>query len=766
MIVCRSSSGPPVEQMDVTVGAESDLTGSGTVGRAGPPRAGDPFLGHPRRTSDENARPATAATALVADVPVGLLTVDRDLFITAANRAMLALLSDGGGEAEAGQLIDRSVGVAFPRAAAVVEQACQSVLQTGTAVAGLEVVAPSSGPWLPGRWRVDAFPLPDADGAVGSLAVSVQDVTELSQQVARLSALQAVTAALSSATSVEQVLEVALAEATGAVGGAAGSVGLLDADGRLLRTITTGFPEDVTQAFSRLALDAPLPGPAVFRDGNARYYPDQASAAAEFPGAAEVVTGSRFQAAAVEALTIGDTRLGYLSVHFTEHGQLAAADRALLAALARQCAIAVDRARRADAARAERDLARRLQSVAARFAAAAGVADVAQVLADAATELLGATVALVNVYDPESRSLAMVSASDAAPAAITSRFARWSVEAPLPARDVFRTGRSVLLRSLAERDQRYPALADIDVEQEAWANLLLQAHGRPLGLVAIGWEQPRDFTAESLDLMDVIARLCSGALERARLGDAHQQIAETLQRELLPPDLPRLPGFTIAARYRPAGVAARAGGDWYDAFALPGGRLGLLIGDVAGHGVAAAALMGQVRALARAEARSGGDPGAALTRLNASTCEIAPGPAQTLVTCCYLQLDPKSGCVLASSAGHLPPLVRRLAPGAREPQPTADFMDLRPGIPLGIGTEARYDTSTCAFSPGSIVVLYTDGLVERRGRTLDEELEALRRLVTTTSLEVDGLCDQLLTSLAADIDGADDIALIAVRSHA
>ena len=93
-------------------------------------------------------------------------------------------------------------------------------------------------------------------------------------------------------------------------------------------------------------------------------------------------------------------------------------------------------------------------------------------------------------------------------------------------------------------------------------------------------------------------------------------------------------------------------------------------------------------------------------------------------------------------------------------------MDLRPGVPLGIGPEARYDTSTYAFSPGSIVVLYTDGLVERRGRTLDEELEALRRLVTTTSLEVDGLCDQLLTSLAADIDDADDIALIAVRTHA
>ncbi|HSP38755.1 MAG TPA: GAF domain-containing protein, partial [Frankiaceae bacterium] len=541
------------------------------------------------------------------------MAVDAELRVTFLNPAMRAVAERIG--FRGAEPVGAALGELLPGLDGL-EKACRAVLAEGRSIE-LYVRGPDrAGPTRVGHWQVDIAPVRSGRPGPLSLAVTVRDVRDTQRESARIAALQAVTAALSGAGSLDEVLRVALTEARAAVGAAAAFVGLLPAGRDVLRTTSVGLPPSIDMAVRDLPLSAPLPGPTVTRDGRPRYYPDRAGLAAEFPEAVLAEHGSPYQATAIEPVQAGPERLGFLAVLFLEAEPLSTEDRQLLASLARQCAVAADRARRSDVERAEREQAQGLQALAAQLAVASGVADVARILANEGASLLGASIANVSTYDPDTRLLTMRDASPGTPAAVTSRFARYSVDDPLPSRELFATGQPVLLSSFEERDRRYPALADVQVPQQAWANLLLQVDGRPLGAVGFAWHDPRQFAPDEVRRMQLIADLCAGALERARLADEQRKIAEALQRGLLPSQLPRLRGWRLAARYQPAGTAALVGGDWYDAFPLPGHQLGLLIGDVAGHGVPAAALMGQMRALGRAEARAGADPADVVARLN------------------------------------------------------------------------------------------------------------------------------------------------------
>lgn len=456
-----------------------------------------------------------ALTTLVTVAPVGLAVLDDDLHILFVNPAMAEVALAVGSEVGALGLIGSPLADLLPELAEWVEPACRSVLTTGRAVPALEVTGgPPTSPSLGSHWQMSIRLIaPDGDHRA-RLALAIQDVTARTHDLVRLSALVTVTAALSGAHRLDDVLRIALTEATVAVGGAAASVGLLNADTQSLRTINAGFPAVVAAEFDRLACDAMLPGPAVFRDGHARHFVDQAEVAAQFPDAAAVVQGTPYQAAAVEPLQVRDIRVGYLAVHFTEAGPLSNADRKLLAALAGQCAIAVDRARVADAERTERDVARQLQALASKLAVAASVDDVARAMGGQASALLGATSTVVDVYDAETRSLSRVLVSTG------SDVTRRPTTATAALKDAFATGQPVLLRSTAEAVRRYPSDDGSPGAQQAWAHLPLQASGHPLGVATFGWDAPRSFPADELELIRVVADLCSGALERARLADA------------------------------------------------------------------------------------------------------------------------------------------------------------------------------------------------------------------------------------------------------
>ena len=230
-------------------------------------------------------------------------------------------------------------------------------------------------------------------------------------------------------------------------------------------------------------------------------------------------------------------------------------------------------------------------------------------------------------------------------------------------------------------------------------------------------------------------------------------VAETLQRSLLPEHLPELPGLGIAARYVPGSADAQVGGDWYDVISLRDGRAGIAIGDVVGHGLDAAARMARLQNALRAYALDGLRPSLVLERMNGFAREVAGGPMATLL---YAVVDPEEGRLRLASAGHPPPLVLDAAGGAF-------FAEGPAGSPLGVLPFLACPESTVALPPGSTVLCYTDGLVERPETSLDDGLEWLRGFARGVPGDADEICAALLRACFRDDPPRDDVALLALR---
>ncbi|MFE1908758.1 SpoIIE family protein phosphatase [Streptomyces gardneri] len=243
------------------------------------------------------------------------------------------------------------------------------------------------------------------------------------------------------------------------------------------------------------------------------------------------------------------------------------------------------------------------------------------------------------------------------------------------------------------------------------------------------------------------------AAERLRASERrHRETAVTLQRSLLPQELEQPDDLRIAATYQPGGTDAAVGGDWYDVITLGAGRTALVIGDVMGRGVRAAAVMGQLRTAVRAYARLDLPPHEVLQLLDGLAAEI---DASQIATCVYAIHDPSEGKLVYASAGHLPILVRDEDGTVRRAEdPT--------GPPLGTGGWL-HASGSIALPPGSTAVLYTDGLVERRREDIDEGVEALARALAGASGTPQVVCDRLLRALGVTAEHDDDVAVLVVQ---
>jgi GAF domain-containing protein/anti-sigma regulatory factor (Ser/Thr protein kinase) len=281
----------------------------------------------------------------------------------------------------------------------------------------------------------------------------------------------------------------------------------------------------------------------------------------------------------------------------------------------------------------------------------------------------------------------------------------------------------------------------------------LLVEGGVLGVLHVGTVTPREFTNSDAALLQLAAAHAAPAIDRARLFDAldrEHRSAVALQRSLLPDRLPNLVGIDAAARYLPA--RDEVGGDWYDVIDLPGGRVGLAIGDVAGHGLRAAALMGQLRTGLRAYALEGHPPGETLKRLDRLLQTIS---GRGMATAAYAVVDPATGALRYASAGHPPPVVVR---GGEE----ASLLGVSAAPPLGTLPFATYHEVEARLEPGDTILLYTDGLVERRREALTNGLERLRAL-TAVLATADQLCQRVTEQLVPPEGGEDDIAVVALR---
>jgi PAS domain S-box-containing protein len=280
----------------------------------------------------------------------------------------------------------------------------------------------------------------------------------------------------------------------------------------------------------------------------------------------------------------------------------------------------------------------------------------------------------------------------------------------------------------------------------------LIARGVTLGTAVFSRaENPEPYGEADLRLASGIASRAALFIDNARLYTREHNTAITLQRSLLPQHVPQVAGLQLAHRYQPASQA-EVGGDWFDVIPLADGQVALVVGDVTGHSIHAAAVMGQLRTTTAALARLGHPPEQIMGQLSGVVAEHGE---ETGATCLYAQYDPASRRCRLTSAGHLPPALRH-------PDGTTDFIDVPGGVMLGV-CQAHYPAVDKQLPTGSVLALYTDGLIERPGQDISDGMTRLARtLAISPAQPLDQLCDSVLASLGAR--ARDDIALLLART--
>ena len=311
--------------------------------------------------------------------------------------------------------------------------------------------------------------------------------------------------------------------------------------------------------------------------------------------------------------------------------------------------------------------------------------------------------------------------------------------------------RRVLLDDVRDSSDLDPLFRHASVR--ALLGLPLVADGQLVGVLEVASHEERRFSGDDMALLELAADRLAQAIERTSLNERAHHIAGTLQHALLPDRLPDIPGVALAARYLPGGPGTDVGGDWYDVVPYPDGRVGLVMGDVVGRGIAAAALMGQLRNGLRVYSIDHDEPAAILDRLNVLLEQLEPGQMCTAVV---LTFDPVSSRLCYAAAGHPPPLVVR-------PDGETVYLETTPSVPLGVLPYGRYEAYEGTLAPGATLLLYTDGLVERRASSLGAGLRHLRAAAADGPTEPDELCEHVMRTLLPQGPPGDDVALLALR---
>jgi hypothetical protein len=327
------------------------------------------------------------------------------------------------------------------------------------------------------------------------------------------------------------------------------------------------------------------------------------------------------------------------------------------------------------------------------------------------------------------------------------------VTSATPAAQALATGVPAYFPTFAEFERAYPGAPRYG-QRSAWAFFPLTASGRRIGALVLSYDRPRPFPPAERAILTSLAGLIAQALDRARLYDAKHTLARSLQTALLPQRLPVIEGLDVAARYLPAGHGMDIGGDFYDLIRSSTTSATAAIGDVQGHDPTAAALMGQIRTAVHAHATTATSPGDVLARTNSLLADLDPG---RFASCLIAHVDVTRRRARLANAGHPPPLLRH-------PDGHVEILRLPPGLLLGVAPEADYPTVEIDLPPGSILALYTDGLVEVPGRDIDDTTQHFaQQLAHARCRNLDDLADTITHQATRDTHRHDDIALLLLR---
>ncbi|MGW5692353.1 SpoIIE family protein phosphatase [Streptomyces asiaticus] len=409
------------------------------------------------------------------------------------------------------------------------------------------------------------------------------------------------------------------------------------------------------------------------------------------------------------------------------------------------------------------------------LAEAVTVQDIVATIADQVLPLFNASGLLVQLLERE--SLQVAGSTGYSHAFLNNYPSKIRLSDHTPISDAVHRRGPQFLASRQEFIRRYPDIVSLIFMggKQAWAFLPLIVSGRPTGCLVISFSQPRQFTDDERALLTALSGLVAQALERARLYDVEHARARELQRGLLPQVLPSLPAVTTAARYLPVTEGLDVGGDWYDVIPLSADQVALVVGDVMGHGLSEAATMGRLRTAVHTLAELELPPDELLAHLNDLVSALG---VDFYATCLYAVYDPVTRVCTIARAGHPPPALVR-------PDGEVHFPQLPPDPPLGAATPP-FETVELTVPEGSLLVLYTDGLIESAHRDIDSGMAWLASTLATVSAQaptkngqdtdasrrgdaqrLSQLCTALTSLLVPTTEQAsDDAAVLVARTHA
>jgi PAS domain S-box-containing protein len=605
-------------------------------------------------------------------------------------------------------------------------------------------------------------PLRDGEGTIVGASVIARDITERHRSRELAERLQEVTAELSREASEEAVIGVILDRAVAALGAQAGAVALIE-DEEVVIAGAAGYTDAGLAAWRRFPLSVDVPMTEAIRTGAPVWLSSPAELTGRYPALADARV--RFAALAVLPLVAGEAPFGAVALSFSEEREFDLDERTFLIAGTQNAAHALARARMYERQRITAGRERFLASAGELLSrsldpneslAALAELSIRHVADWCGVDLVGERGGIVSVA---------VAHVDAERVALAQRLRdRYPPDpaSPTGVPHVIRTGESELYREIPEellvesaRDEEHLEILRQLGLRSAMV-VPLSARGRILGAITfVASESGRTYGEDDLRLAEDLARRAALALDNALLYRREHEAALTLQRALLPQSLPSVPGIDFEARYHPAAAELEVGGDWYEVVALDDGTVGVTIGDIAGRGIGAASMMGRVRPALRAYVLDGHRPSEAVERLDKLMREF--GGAQ-MTTVFHLHYDPGSGRASYVRAGHPPALLRL-------PDGTVTRLGGDGCPPLGIVDGIECPEHEARVPRGSLLLLYTDGLIERRGVDLFIALERLEETFAAAPAEPGPCLDWLEARFGAEAV-EDDVAMLVMSVRA
>ncbi|MEA2295434.1 MAG: hypothetical protein QOE86_3073 [Solirubrobacteraceae bacterium] len=639
--------------------------------------------------------------AVITTAPEGFALFDTELRYVRINDALAAING-----VPAGDHIGRTLRQIVPGVPADGHEApLRRVLETGEPVIDLEVSGfTARRPARERTWLVSYYPVRGTDGQVSWLGAFVVDITERKRAEARARALGDLGTSLDEAVTVE------------------------DRVARLLDAIVPSLADAATASL---------------------YQPDGTLE----PLARRETTAGEPRSSLTVTMAARGSALGVLALSSLREAAYDEDDVGFARELARRGATAIDNALLTEAERVSRDRTERQYAVAAALADALTPPDVATAILNELLAAVGADQGTVWQVADEGTAVQLIGFRGFSEGELSGH-EHIPLSAQRPVATAIRSGAARWFDTAADADTAYPALGGGFARRGLGSLLVLplMSTGRAVGALLLSATRERAFGPDERALAGALAAQAGQALERARLFEAERRVSVTLQRSLLPAGLPEIAGFEVAVRYEPA-AGLEAGGDFYEVVPLADGSIGIAVGDVVGRGAHAAAAMGQLRSALRAFAQVGESPGAVLTRLSAFAETVDGAMAATAVVG---RLRPDTGELRYACAGHPWPMLVH-ADG------TVELLKEGRGVPLACLSDPVFPEGIAHLRPGSTLLLYTDGLTERRGTDVDTVLGRLAAVAGEAArAPVGDLLDRALAGTGEE-PPADDVALVAVR---